>query len=142
DPHTDLMDPTFGLSFVDGRHYWKVRAYNAVGDPGPWSASRYFTVDTVDPAVPALRLPVSGSSIRGVPLFRWNAVSGAVLYQFEIDDNPDVLTPLYTIDQRLTYRRLPGGVRGTYYWHVRARDAAGNWSDWSPVSTVTILPPR
>ncbi|MGB8983319.1 MAG: hypothetical protein WCC12_15695, partial [Anaerolineales bacterium] len=39
DPHTDLMDPTFGLSFVDGRHYWKVRAYNAVGDPGPWSAS-------------------------------------------------------------------------------------------------------
>jgi len=145
DPHFTIdAAPAFEATapLDDGRYYWRVRAYNIVNQPGPWSASRYFTVDTTLPAVPSSTAPVSGTSLKGVPTFRWKAVSGAVLYQFQIDDDPNFLSPLYTIDQRLTSRRLPGGVRGTYYWRVRARDAAGNWSDWSPVSTVTLLPPR
>ncbi|MGB8982232.1 MAG: hypothetical protein WCC12_10170, partial [Anaerolineales bacterium] len=127
---------------TDGKYYWRVRAYNIANQPGDWSASRYFTVDTTLPPPPSSDSPVSGTSLRGVPTFRWARVSGAVLYEFQIDNNPDFLSPLYTINQRLTYRRLPGGIRGTYYWKVRAKDAAGNWSDWSPVSTITILPPR
>ncbi|MGB8982199.1 MAG: peptidoglycan DD-metalloendopeptidase family protein [Anaerolineales bacterium] len=143
DPHF-VATPAFPVTvpLTDGRYYWRVRAYNIANEPGGWSASRYFTIDTTLPAPPASTSPTNGTSLRGVPLFRWKAVSGAVLYQFQIADNPDFLNPLYTIDQRLTSRRLPGGIRGTYYWKVRARDAAGNWSDWSPVSTITILPPR
>jgi hypothetical protein len=137
-------DPaSFTSGFLpDGKYYWRVRAYNAVGEPGIWSASRYFTIDTTLPAVPSSTAPTSGTSLKGVPTFRWQAVSGAVLYQFQIDDDPNFETPLYKIDQRFTSRRLPGGLRGTYYWRVQARDAAGNLSPWSAVSSITLLPPR
>jgi large repetitive protein len=30
---------------------------------------------------------------------------------------------------------------GTFYWHVQARDAAGNWSTWSSYRSITVLPP-
>jgi len=146
---TQNVDPHFAdeASFVsnalaDGKYYWRVRAYNDLGQPGPWSASRYFTVDTVGPPPPASTSPADGTALRGVPSFRWRAVSGAVLYEFEIDNEDTFSSPLYSLQQRLTSRRLPGGLRGTYYWRVRARDAAGNWGPWSPVSSVTILPPR
>jgi hypothetical protein len=122
--------------------YWRVYAYNSAGQRTRWSSVRSFTIDTVGPPPPASTSPVDGTALRGVPLFRWRAVSGAVLYEFEIDDEDTFPSPLYSLTQRLTNRRLPGGLRGTYYWRVRARDAAGNWGPWSPVSSIDILPPR
>jgi hypothetical protein len=123
----------------DGRYYWRVRAYNDLGQPGPWSASRDFTVDTTAPEAPASTSPADGTALRGVPMFRWSAVSGAVLYQFEIDNDADFSSRLFVVSQRTTSRRLPGGLRGMHYWRVRARDAAGNWGPWSPASTFNIL---
>jgi len=132
----------FPAALADGKYYCRVQAYNVVHEAGGWSPARAFTIDTTRPLSPAATLPSSSEPVRGVPTFRWKAVSDGVLYQFQFDNNPDFLTPLYTIDQRLTYRRLPGGIRGTYYWRVRAQDAAGNWSEWSPGFTVNILGPR
>ncbi|MGB8984502.1 MAG: fibronectin type III domain-containing protein [Anaerolineales bacterium] len=123
-------------------YYWRVQAYDFDDQPAVWSAVRYFTIDTMPPLVPAASFPASGASVRGVPVFRWARVDGAVRYQFEIDDNGSFDSPLLSIIQRSTIRRLPGGVRGTYYWRVRAQDAVGNWSAWSPASIITILPPR
>jgi uncharacterized protein (DUF1810 family) len=39
----------------------------------------------------------------------------------------------------LTYRTPTPLSRGTYYWSVRALDAAGNASEWSPTWSFTVL---
>jgi hypothetical protein len=125
-----------------GKYYWHVRAYNILNEYGNWSVPRSFTIDVAGPAAPALTLPANGTSLRGTPTFRWAAVSGAALYQFQLDNDADCSSPLVSVEQRATSRKPAGGLRGTYSWRVRARDAAGNWGPWSPVFTVTILPPR
>ncbi|HLO29934.1 MAG TPA: Ig-like domain-containing protein [Anaerolineales bacterium] len=129
---------TLNTPLADGKYYWWVRAYNAAGEHGAWSPVRSFTIDTSLPAAPVLRFPADNASVRGVPTFRWSSVSGAVSYQFEIDDDSDFSSPVLSVTQRTLYRRPSGALRGTYFWHVKAQDAAGNWSDWSQLFTVNI----
>ncbi|HLO32069.1 MAG TPA: CAP domain-containing protein [Anaerolineales bacterium] len=139
-----ITDPSFsfGTPLADGRYYWRVQAYDARNSPGGWSVSHSFIIDTLSPLPPAPRFPANNTSTRGAPTFRWFTVNGAVQYQFEIDNESNFSSPMLSVIQRLTYRRPPGMLRGAYYWHVRAQDAAGNWSDWSPTLIVNILPLR
>jgi predicted outer membrane repeat protein len=123
-------------------YYVRVQAYNILDQPGDWSTSRYFNIDTVPPLPPLLRFPAHDASVRGIPTFRWAPASSAVQYEFQLDNDANFSSPLFSVVQRLTHRRLPGGLRGTYYWRVRAQDAAGNWSDWSEVFTVNITRSR
>ncbi|HLO32553.1 MAG TPA: choice-of-anchor Q domain-containing protein [Anaerolineales bacterium] len=139
-----VAEPTFtpGTPLGNGKCYWRVRAYNGANQYSAWSATSSFTIDPLPPAIPILRSPLNNTSVRGVPTFRWNVVNGAVAYQFEIDNDPGFSSPLLSVIQRTAFRRPPGILRGAYFWHVRARDAAGNWSDWSTTFTVNILPLR
>ncbi|HLO32066.1 MAG TPA: C39 family peptidase [Anaerolineales bacterium] len=139
-----VTPPSFIFSppLADGKYYWRVQAYDARNSFSSWSNSRSFIIDTSSPSSPTLRIPANNTSMRGVPTFRWSAVNGAVQYQFEIDNDSNFSSPLLSVTQRLTYRRPPGMLRGAYYWHVRAQDAAGNWGAWSPTFTLNILPLR
>ncbi|NMB60072.1 MAG: hypothetical protein GYA12_12950, partial [Chloroflexi bacterium] len=136
---------------VDGLYYWRVRAVNAAGEPGAWSAARYFTVDTNPPAAPVLSLPADNSAgLRAIPLFTWGAAATASAYQFQFDDNADFSSPTFSTPDGTTVPGTPIAVTSykpaamdvliPYYWHVRARDAAGNWGPWSAARTVTISP--
>ncbi|HLO17542.1 MAG TPA: hypothetical protein VK206_22110 [Anaerolineales bacterium] len=139
-----VTDPTFTFSnaLTDCTYYLRVREYDVRDQPGLWSVPRSFTIDTQAPLPPALRSPANGSNARGVPIFRWSAAAGAVQYQFEIDNDADFSSPVLSITQRAIYRRPPGMLRSTYFWRVRAQDAAGNWSAWSDIFAVNILPLR
>jgi hypothetical protein len=135
----------------DGLYYWRVRAFNAAGEPGAWSAARYFTLDTSPPPAPALSLPADNiAGMRAIPIFYWAAAASATAYQFQIDDNADYSSPVYSTPDGTTVPGTPITVTNAkpasmslltpYYWHVRARDAAGNWGPWSGSRTITILP--
>jgi hypothetical protein len=128
------------ISSGDGRYYWRVRAYNDNNQPGPWSSSRTLTIDTTGPSVPVLNLPVNNTSSKRTPTFKWLSVPSAVSYEFQYDDNSGFASPNYTVTVRGNFRRPPAMKIGTYYWHVRAKDAVGNWSDWSDPFTITIGP--
>ncbi|MBE3039361.1 MAG: hypothetical protein IMZ62_11185 [Chloroflexi bacterium] len=127
---------------TDGRKYWRVRAINVNVEPGAWSLARTITIDTTPPMAPALKLPANLASVRGTPTFSWLAAATANAYQFEYDDNINFSSPVYTSGTLATRTHLPPTISlGTYYWHVRARDPIGNWSNWSTARTITILPP-
>jgi len=125
--------------FSDGKYYWRVRANNVSNQPGAWSSARTFTIDTTGPAAPTLSSPADNASTRRTLSFKWLRVPTAVTYEFQYDNNADFSSPTYSVTVRGTFRRPPAMKNGTYYWRVRAKDAAGNWSAWSVPSTINII---
>jgi len=125
----------------DGKYFWRVRAHDIINQPGTWSSARTFTIDTTGPTVPVLSAPANNASTRRTPAFKWLSVPTAVAYEFQYDNNADFSSPTYSVTARSTFRRPPAMKIGTYYWHVRAKDASGNWGGWSVTSIVNITNP-
>lgn len=124
----------------DGVKYYRVRAINAYGDAGPWSAVRSFTLDTQPPAAPTLMAPANAAWIVGVPSYTWAAVAGANAYRFEYDTGADFSHAITSAVLGSTSYKPMEQIPGTYYWRVWARDAAGNWStSASSTNSVTVL---
>ncbi len=133
---------------ADDTYYWRVRGIDSVGVAGVWSPYAKIQIDTTPPLAPTLSLPAASASVRGTPRYTWLAPGGAVAYQFEYNDSSVVdadgafIDPLHLTAEELTTNTYtpPPQALGTYYWHVKARDAAGNWGSWSAPREVTIMP--
>jgi hypothetical protein len=128
-------------AFGDGTYYWHVRARDISNQPGKWSPSRSFTVDTSGPSAPALSSPANGISSSRTPTFTWFIVPAAVSYEFQYDNDPNFTNPDYTASVRGSFRRPPAMPKGIYYWRVRAKDSAGNWGAWSSSFTINLVTP-
>ena len=107
--------------------------------------------DTTPPPVPTHVSPADGSTVSSADLDKvdWSDVtdpSSPVSYYYQSSlssaTNPDgsFVTPAYT-SGALSSSEIPtpGTPAGTYYWHVRAEDSAGNYSDWSTPWSVTVV---
>jgi hypothetical protein len=128
------------LSLPDGRYYWRVRALNAVGAPGKWSARRTFIVDTTPPAVPALAAPASDARVTNPKLIlQWNKVKDAVRYELQLDTDPAFLLPPIDAGKKVTYKPPAPLAQAAYYWRVRAIDRAGNVSEWSMIQVFHLV---
>jgi hypothetical protein len=148
----DLTAETYTpTTLPEGLYYWRVRAVNTAGTPSLlWSTVRSFTVDITAPVnAPVLtlaNLPADNANVLGTPSFSWPATVGAYRYQFEYDVNSNFNSaagPLhYTSPDLTVLKYIPPTISlGTYYWHVRIRDAAGNWGDWNtPARTINVTP--
>ena len=97
------------------------------------------------PPAPSLVSPDNGAVITdNTPTYVWNSVSdpSGVTYQIQVDDSNDFSSPVYSaIDLAENAHTLPDKnalALGTYFWHVRARNAAGNIGDWSSIWTLLI----
>lgn len=127
---------------IDGDYFWRVRAYNFSNQPGVWSSARAFTINTTEPIAPILSSPFDNSTSKHTPTFKWLGTPRAVLYEFQYDKDSNFSIPIsYAVTTRGTFRRPPAMGSGIYYWHVRAKDAAGNWGAWSAPFTITITGP-
>jgi hypothetical protein len=122
-------------------YYWRVRAMDNKGNWGRWSYIFRFTIDTVAPGVPVLLAPLNGAvTYDRTTTFYWKAVTGAEKYQLYLSETADFADPYFTTYflEPTAYNFLFAIEPGTYYWKVRARDAAGNIGGWSVVWKVII----
>lgn len=116
-------------------YYWRVRDTDTdgAGANGSWFTFSFTTIS----APPTLSSPAN--SLLGVDAsvnitFNWNSVTGANLYQLQVDNDPvfgspEVLTTSATTSANDGGVLLPGIV---YYWRVRSSNNGGtSWSNWS-----------
>jgi hypothetical protein len=152
-PEIDVQPASSGYSASglasETAYYWRARAYNSCGW-GNWSVTRSFSLEEdgcPPPPPPTLATPADGASDLSVPvILDWYDVSGALLYQLQVDDNANFSSPEISA-QRSSSSYSASGLDGgtTYFWHVRTYDACG-WGDWSLVRSFTTegdcsLPP-
>jgi hypothetical protein len=91
-------------------------------------------------ARPALAAPANGATVSALPTFSWKPVSGAAKYQVQVasDQSFSSLTyggDFFTRNTRATLKRAMAD--GTIWWRVRASDAGGKASSWSPARKIT-----
>ena len=114
-------------------YYVRVRGINSLGVKGTVSAVRTFTLDTVAPTTaPTLSAPANNSiALTQKPTFTWVAVSGAARYEIRYGTDVDLssVTPISVA--AVSYTPTTNLLNTTYFWQVRALDAAGNPGPWS-----------
>ena len=91
-----------------------------------------FSTDTQPPTAPAgLGRTVTGKSVA----FDWadstDADSSVKRYEIRVDNNANFSSPEYTASPIASAVTVNSLSDGTYYWSVRARDDAGNYSAWT-----------
>ncbi|NWF63125.1 MAG: metallophosphoesterase [Chloroflexi bacterium] len=122
-------------SLPDGAYYIRVRAYNKDLYPGKFSATLTLTVDSTPPPAPAPVSPLQNATTPKRPWLKWSTVSGGAEYQLEVDNNADFSSPEFkATTHKNTIQTKVLTKKTIYYWRIRAKDAAGNWSAWSIVS--------
>ena len=119
------------------RYFWRVRAYNTLGQVSVWSQVRPLR-EAILPTT--LLLPDAGQILTTQrPLFDWEDVAGASGYTIQFSRYVNFSIPLLTVKTTAsTYTplvNLPKGV--TLYWRVRVTATNGP-SVWSETRSFTI----
>ena len=115
-------------------YYYKVRALDANGNAGPYSAVVSVTcrLKLTAPAV------TGGTDSQGHPTLKWNAVTGAAKYEVYRARSKDGDYIKYSTVTGTSYTNTSYIENGnTYYYKVRALDANGTAGAWSSIVSVT-----
>ena len=115
-------------------YYYKVRALDANGNDGPYSA-----VVSVTCRLKLTAPTVTGSTdSQGRPTLKWNAVTGAAKYEVYRARSKDGDYIKYSTVTGTSYTNTSYIESGnTYYYKVRALDASGTAGAWSSIVSVT-----
>jgi len=130
---------------ADGEYNWTVRAVNEVGERGVWATPRKFTMANAQAGVPEITNPDDGTKTSARrPWITWTPTVAAVSYELRVDnlstgENNVIRRSDIKQAQYRPPKKLPQGV---YAFSVRAFDAVGRPTDWSPVERATIDIPR
>jgi len=136
---TDTFKTLNLLSYGDGIFTFDVQSEDNAGNVSGVMTSVPTTVDTAAPNIPTLNSPIDGYVTKGVAFTQtWNSVTGAVLYEYQsCNVDPGNIggacsSVKYTSTYTGTTKSVGAGQPDSHFWwRVRAKDAAGNWSSWS-----------
>ena len=133
----DTFIPSPGLDYAT-TYYWRARAENQAG-AGEWSAVRSFTTEDAPleaPEAPLLASPDNAAT--DLPIdeltFRWFSVEQADNYNLQLASTDDFAPAALLLDMNeLSDTTAQAGeleYESTYFWRVRAVNAAGP-GEWS-----------
>jgi uncharacterized protein (DUF362 family) len=119
----------------DTTYYWHAQAFNASGDSSGYQPTPFsFTVDTQAPAAPTLLTPADNSYTNdNTPDFSWSSTAGSGgTYTLQYSTTSDFSSNVTTVSglSSTSYTPTTGLADGAWYWHVKARDQAGNESSY------------
>lgn len=105
-----------------------------------WASPCAVTYDATSPAKPTLLSPGNNTFVNGALLVnKWNAASGAAKYTYQSYNNAAATQIRYTETTTNLQKSATNVANGTtFWWRVKAIDAAGNESAWSDLWKVTI----
>ncbi|HEX5455931.1 MAG TPA: chitobiase/beta-hexosaminidase C-terminal domain-containing protein [Candidatus Saccharimonadales bacterium] len=124
-----------------------VRAIDNAGNIGDWSAPVHYYYDATAPSTPVNGLPNNTYELDNEFDFTWDTSTdnvGPIKYEYQASQNPaesgGVLTTGLWHSGTLNTNMIhsSGAADGVWYWQVRAKDAAGNYSPWSEIWHMTI----
>jgi hypothetical protein len=72
------------------------------------------------------------------PRLRWRAITGADMYRVQIATDAAFTNVVVNVPVTTLYYTPDALADRTYYWRVRARNAAANWGDYCTAWSVTI----
>jgi hypothetical protein len=139
--------PTFTL-LPSGTYYWNVTPADSQGNRGAPSPVASFSWTWPSTTTPRVADLVTAPEMYD-PQFSWDPVPGATKYEVEVNSSSDFAAGSKVCCSQLTISTSlsPTVVfrDNTYYWRVRALDAAGNAGVWNigPSFTKTFdkVPP-
>ena len=117
-------------TYNNDQYYWRVRAYDASGNPAPWTATAPFTFQRNWPQKPTLEYPLNQfAPTVGNPMFyQWTAVRRASQYQLDVGSDPNfspgTFARCYTTFTTFPVNGncAPLGQGATTYWRVKGLD--------------------
>jgi WD40 repeat protein len=129
-------------SLEAGDYTWRARAKDSAGNASEWSAPRAFTVqpppNNRPPAVPELVAPADGATVSPTPTLRVRLSdpdNDQVQAVIEVRNGSGVVrtleTGLVASGSEASVSVDPSLAAGDYTWRARAKDSAGNESDWT-----------
>ncbi|OIP42241.1 hypothetical protein AUJ95_01945 [Candidatus Desantisbacteria bacterium CG2_30_40_21] len=131
--------------FKDGLYAFRTAVYDLGGNKG-YSPIVYLYVDTQPPLAPTITspthpIPDNVSTITTVS-FKWTTpldASGIDGYSYDIDHLPATIPDeTVDIDGSCVERTFSKLANGTWSFHLRAKDYAGNWSGTATHYTIQI----
>ncbi|HEX2907336.1 MAG TPA: choice-of-anchor Q domain-containing protein [Phototrophicaceae bacterium] len=121
-------------------YHYRVRTFRASDNQfSDFSPSAHATTKLCPPEMdaPVLMTPANGSVIINLqPEFRWSAVTGAALYELELNYGNGLKATFRSTST--VYQPASSLLTTTYTWQVRAVDMDKNVSAWSVPFTVTL----
>jgi hypothetical protein len=135
----DITGSSFNYTFPDGNYLWRVRATN--GSQNTLYSSRSLLVDTTAPNTPVLVAPANLTNTSNNNIsFEWTRPSIAGTAEKDsiyVYSNQTLTTLVYKNEETSPYATSTLD-EGTYWWYVKAFDAAGNVSSQSSVFRFTL----
>lgn len=127
-------------------YYWRVKAFNQVGEGPSWSSVRNFRTINQNVTAPALNLPADNSTVSVTPLLRWDSIPFASGYRCRIATDTG-FTNLVLDSQNISGRQItvPAGrlnPNTRYYWKVLSSNACNTSAystRWSFLTAITGL---
>jgi hypothetical protein len=130
----DIPSATFAPPILEvGDYVWWVRARDASGNYGPWSASSTFRVSAADSDVSVTSGRSHLISLSPTPTLSWHGSANAVSYDVYLFNG---MRAIEESSLTATSWQTPDLGVAEWRWWVRAADASGNAGPWSDAATI------